>query len=146
MLGGIIEGFEDLRHLPSGPEVHPEARHGTAGRQTDHTEHTHVFLLILINGRGTELTLCASGCIWFDDRGSMFLPEASRVERLSALQTSRQVLKVIREFLVLPELNHIVEVLHMLDDCVQLENRQRSGVSTLFKITVRAGTSDRWGL
>lgn len=76
----------------------------------------------------------------------MFPPEASRVERLSALQTSRQVLKVIRELLVLPELNHIVEVLHMLDDCVQLENRRMGGVSTMFKITVRAGSSDMWGL
>lgn len=69
----------------------------------------------------------------------MFLPEASRVERLSALQTSCQVLKVIRKLLVLPELNHIIEVLHMLDDCVQLENRRRGGVSTIFRITVRAG-------
>lgn len=107
--------------------------------------HTKVFLLIRINGRRTELTLCASGCVWFAARGSMFLPEASRVERLSALQTSRQVLKVIRELLVLPELNHIVEVLHMLDNCVQLENRQRGGVSAMFKITVRAWSLDRWG-
>lgn len=73
----------------------------------------------------------------------MFQPEASRVERLSALQTSREVLKVVRELLVLPKLNHIVEVLHMLDDCVQLENKQRGRVSTMFKITVRAGRSDR---
>lgn len=76
----------------------------------------------------------------------LFLPEASRVEWLSALQTSRQVLKVICELLVLPELNHIIEVLHMLDNCVQLENRQRGIVSTMIKITVRAGSSDRWGL
>lgn len=40
VLWGIVECFEDLRHLPSGPEVHPEAGHGTARRQADHTEET----------------------------------------------------------------------------------------------------------
>lgn len=51
------------------------------------------------------------------------LPQAARVEGLSALQTSGQVLKVIGELLVLSELHHVVEVLHVLDDRVQLENR-----------------------
>lgn len=40
VLWGIIECFEDLSHLPSGPEVHPEAGHGTACGQADHTEET----------------------------------------------------------------------------------------------------------
>lgn len=37
MLWGVVECFEDLSHLPSGPEVHPEAGHGTARSQADHT-------------------------------------------------------------------------------------------------------------
>lgn len=37
MLRGVVERFEDLGHLPSGPEVHPEAGHGTARSQADHT-------------------------------------------------------------------------------------------------------------
>ena len=42
VLWGVIECFEDLSHLPSGPEVHPEAGHGAAGSQADHTgETTH---------------------------------------------------------------------------------------------------------
>lgn len=50
------------------------------------------------------------------------LPEAACVERLSTLQTSSQILKVISELLVLSKLHHVIEVLHMLDDCIQLEN------------------------
>lgn len=37
---GVVQRFEDLSHLPSGSEVHPEARHGAAGRQADHTGET----------------------------------------------------------------------------------------------------------
>lgn len=53
---------------------------------------------------------------------SRFIPKAACVERLSSLQTSRQILKVISKLLVLPKLNHVIEVLHMLDDCIQLDN------------------------
>lgn len=55
-------------------------------------------------------------------RASRFLPKAACVERLSTLQTGGQILKVISELLVLSKLHHVVEVLHMLDDCIQLEN------------------------
>lgn len=40
VLWGIVERFEDLSHLPSGPEVHPEAGHGAACSQADHTKDT----------------------------------------------------------------------------------------------------------
>lgn len=33
----ITENFEDLRHFPSGPQVHPEAGHGTPCGQADYT-------------------------------------------------------------------------------------------------------------
>lgn len=38
VLRGVVQRLEDLGHLPSGPEVHPEAGHGTAGGQADHAE------------------------------------------------------------------------------------------------------------
>ena len=41
---------------------------------------------------------------------------------MSALQARGEILKIIRELLVLSELHHVVEVLHVLDDRVQLEN------------------------
>lgn len=37
VLWGIVECFKNLSHFPSGPEVHPEAGHGTATGQADHT-------------------------------------------------------------------------------------------------------------
>lgn len=37
MLWSITENFEDLRHFPSGSQVHSETRHGTACSQTDYT-------------------------------------------------------------------------------------------------------------
>lgn len=37
MLLGITEHLKDLGHLPSGPQVHAEARHGTARGQSDYT-------------------------------------------------------------------------------------------------------------
>lgn len=42
VLGRVIERFEDLSHLSSGPEMHPEAGHSAASGQADHagTRHT----------------------------------------------------------------------------------------------------------
>lgn len=37
VLWSITEHFEDLRHFPSGPQVHPETRHGTPCGQADYT-------------------------------------------------------------------------------------------------------------
>lgn len=37
VLLGITEHLKDLGHLPSGPQVHAEARHGTARGQSDYT-------------------------------------------------------------------------------------------------------------
>lgn len=37
MLRSITEHFEDLRHFPSGPQVHPETGHGTLCGQADYT-------------------------------------------------------------------------------------------------------------
>lgn len=37
VLWSITDHFEDLRHFPSGPQVHPETRHGTPGGQADYT-------------------------------------------------------------------------------------------------------------
>ena len=48
------------------------------------------------------------------------LPKASCVEWLAALQPGLQVLKVICELLILSELHHVIEVLHMLHHRVQL--------------------------
>lgn len=50
----------------------------------------------------------------------LHLPKASCVEWLAALQSSLQILKIIRELLILSELHHVIEVLHMLHHCVQL--------------------------
>lgn len=47
MLRGVVERFEDLRHLPSGPEVHPEAGHGAARGQADYTGDTHTHTLTM---------------------------------------------------------------------------------------------------
>lgn len=60
--------------------------------------------------------------IYSRGHASRFLPKAACVERLSTLQTSSQIFKVISKLLVLSKLHHIIEVLHMLDNCVQLEN------------------------
>lgn len=61
---------------------------------------------------------------WPQQWCSRFIPKASCVERLSSLQTSSQIFKVISKLLVLSKLHHIVEVLHMLDNCIQLENTE----------------------
>lgn len=53
------------------------------------------------------------------------LPKASCVEWLTALQTRLQVLKVIRELLILSKLHHVIEVLHVLHHGVQLEESGR---------------------
>lgn len=37
MLRSITEDFEDLRHFPPGPQVHPETRHGTPCGQANYT-------------------------------------------------------------------------------------------------------------
>lgn len=37
VLWSITEHFEDLRHFPSGPQVHPETGHGTPSGQADYT-------------------------------------------------------------------------------------------------------------
>lgn len=37
MLWSIAEHLEDLRHFPSGPQVHPETGHGTPRGQADYT-------------------------------------------------------------------------------------------------------------
>lgn len=58
----------------------------------------------------------------FRGRAGWFLPKAACVERLSTLQTGSQIFKVVGELLVLTELHHVIEVLHVLDDCIQLEN------------------------
>lgn len=119
MLWGVVQRFEDLSHLPSGSEVHPEARHDAAGSQGDHTaemEHNgghHAFL----DRSQTTLLRCSID-------GSVLLPKAPSVERLAALQTGGKVLEVIRELLVFAVLHNLVEVLHMLDYRVQLQ-RQR---------------------
>lgn len=42
VLRSVVERFEDLSHLSSGPEMHPEAGHSTASGQADHAgTHTH---------------------------------------------------------------------------------------------------------
>lgn len=56
----------------------------------------------------------------------LHLPKASCVEWLAALQSSLQILKIIRELLILSELHHVIEVLHMLDDCIQLDKAGES--------------------
>lgn len=48
-------------------------------------------------------------------------PKATCVERLSTFQTGIEILKVVSELLVLAELHHVVEVLHVLDDRIQLK-------------------------
>lgn len=57
------------------------------------------------------------------------IPEAARVERLSALQTGGQVLKVVGELLVLAKLHHVVEVLHVLDHRVELTKVKKERVT-----------------
>lgn len=52
--------------------------------------------------------------------GIKFLPKASSVKRLAALQSCLQVFKVICELLILSKLNHIVEVFDIMYHCVQL--------------------------
>lgn len=47
-------------------------------------------------------------------------PKAACVKGLTSLQTSGKILKVIGELLILTKLYHIIEVLHMLDNGVQL--------------------------
>lgn len=37
VLWSVAEYFEDLRHLPSGSQVHSEAWHGAARGQADYT-------------------------------------------------------------------------------------------------------------
>lgn len=49
-------------------------------------------------------------------------PEAASVEGLPALQPGGEVLKVIGKLLVFSKLHHIIEVLHVLDHRVELEN------------------------
>lgn len=46
-LGGVVERFEDLGHLPPSTQVHPEARHGAAGSQADNTGHTHTNVIFV---------------------------------------------------------------------------------------------------
>lgn len=42
VLRRVVERFEDLSYLSSGPEMHPEAGHSTASGQADHARtHTH---------------------------------------------------------------------------------------------------------
>lgn len=60
-----------------------------------------------------------------------FLPKATCVERLSTLQTSSQILKIISELLVLSKLHHVIEVLHMLDDRIQLEKTAAAHKQTI---------------
>lgn len=48
-------------------------------------------------------------------------PKATSVERLSTFQTGIEILKVVSELLVLAELHHVVEVLHVLNDRIQLK-------------------------
>lgn len=55
---------------------------------------------------------------------SFHLPKASCVEWLTALQSRLQVLKIIRELLILAKLHHVIEVLHMLHHRVQLVERK----------------------
>lgn len=52
------------------------------------------------------------------------LPKAPCVERLAALQPRLQILKVVCELLILTELHHVVEMLHMLHHCVELPKKE----------------------
>lgn len=51
-------------------------------------------------------------------------PKASCVEWLAALQTRLQILEIVRELLILSKFHHIIEVLHVLDHCVQLKGEE----------------------
>lgn len=53
-------------------------------------------------------------------------PKASCVERLSCLQTSSQIFKVISKLLVLSKLHHVVEMLDVLDNCIELQKTRVS--------------------
>lgn len=119
MLRCVVERFEDLSHLSSGPEMHPEAGHGAASGQADHAgTHTHT------NEHSTTTsTWCRSNQ---EGWGGGFSPKATCVERLSTFQAGVEILKVVSELLVLSKLHHVVEVLHVLDDRIQLENTSRS--------------------
>lgn len=57
------------------------------------------------------------------------VPKASGVKGLATLQTRGKILKVICELLILAELNHVIEVLYMLDDGVQLQREKTLVIS-----------------
>lgn len=113
----VVERFEDLSHLSSGPEMHPEAGQSTARGQADHAgTHTHTQMS---NRREHQHGIPAAG-----ERRWRSSPKATCVERLTTFQPGVEILKVIGELLVLSKLHHVVEVLHVLDDSIQLEKHQ----------------------
>ncbi|MEQ2202755.1 hypothetical protein XENOCAPTIV_014774, partial [Xenoophorus captivus] len=64
-LRGVVQRFEDLSYLPSCSEVHPEARHGTASGQADHTEetkHNDVPMMLLLLSMTDPNTLLRHRC------------------------------------------------------------------------------------
>lgn len=120
MLGGIIESLKDLRHFAPGPQVHAEAGQSAACRQANNTVTTHTRTHVQIHHLNKPLTF---GIVHYPvtvvrKSLSLSLPKAASVERLAALQARSQVLEVIRELLVLSELHHVVEVLHVLHHCI----------------------------
>lgn len=61
-------------------------------------------------------------------------PKAARVKGLTSLQTSGKILKVICELLILAKLHHIIEVLHVLDNGVQLLRKQKQVLNLISEI------------
>lgn len=59
--------------------------------------------------------------------GMFSVPKAACVKGLTSLQTSGKILKVIRELLILAKLHHIIEMLHVLDNSVQLQRKRENG-------------------
>lgn len=53
------------------------------------------------------------------------VPKAACVKGLATLQTCGKILKVICELLILAKLNHVIEVLYVLNDGVQLQREIR---------------------
>lgn len=54
----------------------------------------------------------------------LHLPKASCVEWLAALQPRLQILKIVRELLILAKFHDVIEVLHVLHHCVELRERK----------------------